>query len=41
VRHDEGWHVAGVPAQWIGALDGTIILIALALSRITGGKAQD
>ena len=33
--------LAGVPAQWIGALNGAIILIALALSRITGGKAQD
>ena len=32
--------LGGVPAQWIGAL-GTIILIALALSRITGGKAQE
>ncbi|MDX2852398.1 MULTISPECIES: ABC transporter permease [Streptomycetaceae] len=33
--------LGGVPAQWIGALNGTIILIALALSRITGGKVQD
>jgi simple sugar transport system permease protein len=33
--------LGGVPAQWIGALNGGIILIALALSRITGGKAQD
>jgi len=33
--------LAGIPAQWIGALNGGIILIALALSRITGGKAQD
>jgi simple sugar transport system permease protein len=33
--------LAGVPAQWIGALNGTIILIALALSRVTGGKVQD
>ncbi len=33
--------LGGVPAQWIGALNGTIILIALALSRVTGGKAQD
>ncbi|WP_405771463.1 ABC transporter permease [Actinacidiphila glaucinigra] len=33
--------LGGVPAQWIGALNGTIILIALALSRITGGRAQE
>ncbi|WP_033443046.1 ABC transporter permease [Saccharothrix sp. NRRL B-16314] len=33
--------LGGVPAQWIGALNGTIILIALALSRVTGGKAQE
>jgi simple sugar transport system permease protein len=33
--------LGGVPAQWIGALNGGIILIALAVSRITGGKAQD
>jgi simple sugar transport system permease protein len=33
--------LGGVPAQWIGALNGGIILVALALSRITGGKAQD
>ncbi|MEU9064339.1 ABC transporter permease [Streptomyces sp. NPDC048430] len=33
--------LGGVPAQWIGALNGGIILIALALSRITGGKVQD
>ena len=33
--------LAGVPAQWIGALNGAIILIALVLSRITGGKAQE
>ncbi|QNP75311.1 ABC transporter permease [Streptomyces roseirectus] len=33
--------LAGVPAQWIGALNGAIILIALALSRVTGGKAQE
>jgi len=32
--------LAGVPAQWIGALNGAIILIALMLSRITSGKAQ-
>ena len=29
------------PPQWIGALNGAIILIALVLSRITGGKAQE
>jgi simple sugar transport system permease protein len=33
--------LAGVPAQWISALNGAIILIALVLSRITSGKAQD
>ncbi|MFE5791355.1 ABC transporter permease [Streptomyces sp. NPDC056503] len=33
--------LAGVPAQWIGALNGLIILVALTLSRITGGKAQE
>lgn len=33
--------LGGVPAQWIGALNGGIILIALALSRLTGGKAQE
>ena len=33
--------LAGVPAQWIDALNGAIILIALVVSRITGGKAQD
>lgn len=33
--------LASVPAQWIGALNGAIILIALVLSRITGGRAQD
>jgi simple sugar transport system permease protein len=33
--------LAGVPAQWIGALNGLIILVALAISRITGGKVQD
>jgi simple sugar transport system permease protein len=33
--------LAGVPAQWIGALNGAIILIALIVSRITGGKAQE
>ncbi|MCG5212598.1 ABC transporter permease [Streptosporangium sp. KLBMP 9127] len=33
--------LAGVPAQWIEALNGAIILIALVLSRLTGGKAQE
>ncbi|MBY8875024.1 ABC transporter permease [Micromonospora sp. PLK6-60] len=33
--------LAGVPAQWIGALNGAIILIALVVSRITGGKAHE
>ncbi|MFF0087229.1 ABC transporter permease [Streptomyces canus] len=33
--------LGGVPAQWIGALNGLIILVALAISRITGGKVQD
>jgi simple sugar transport system permease protein len=32
--------LAGVPAQWIGALNGTIILAALVMSRITSGKRQ-
>jgi simple sugar transport system permease protein len=33
--------LAGVPAQWINALNGAIILIALIISRITSGQAQD
>ncbi len=33
--------LAGVPAQWIGALNGAIILIALIISRVTSGRAQD
>ncbi|WP_284745953.1 ABC transporter permease [Amycolatopsis sp. RTGN1] len=33
--------LAGVPAQWIGALNGTIILVALVMSRITSGKQQN
>jgi simple sugar transport system permease protein len=33
--------LAGVPAQWIAALNGAIILIALIVSRITSGKAQE
>lgn len=33
--------LAGVPAQWIAALNGAIILVALIVSRITSGKAQE
>jgi simple sugar transport system permease protein len=33
--------LAGIPAQWIGALNGLIILAALIVSRITGGRVQD
>lgn len=33
--------LAGVPAQWIDALNGAIILTALAISRLTGGKSQN
>jgi simple sugar transport system permease protein len=33
--------LAGVPAQWIGALNGAIILIALIVSRITSGQTQN
>ncbi|HEY7485525.1 MAG TPA: ABC transporter permease [Streptosporangiaceae bacterium] len=33
--------LAGVPAQWIGALNGAIILVALIISRITSGQAQN
>jgi simple sugar transport system permease protein len=33
--------LGGVPAQWIGALNGAIILIALIISRITSGQAQN
>jgi simple sugar transport system permease protein len=33
--------LAGVPAQWIGALNGAIILAALIISRITSGQAQE
>jgi simple sugar transport system permease protein len=33
--------LGGVPAQWIDALNGGIILVALMLSRITSGRAQD
>jgi simple sugar transport system permease protein len=33
--------LAGIPAQWIGALNGGIILVALMLARITSGQAQE
>jgi simple sugar transport system permease protein len=33
--------LAGVPAQWISALNGAIILVAVVVSRVTSGKAQD
>jgi simple sugar transport system permease protein len=33
--------LGGVPAQWISALNGAIILVALVVSRITSGKAQE
>jgi simple sugar transport system permease protein len=33
--------LGGVPAQWIDALNGGIILVALMVSRITSGRAQD
>jgi simple sugar transport system permease protein len=33
--------LASVPAQWIDALNGAVILIALVLSRITGGVKQE
>jgi simple sugar transport system permease protein len=33
--------LAGIPAQWIGALNGAIILVALMLARITSGQAQE
>ena len=32
--------LAGVPAQWIGFLNGAIILVALVLSRLASGEAQ-
>lgn len=32
--------LAGVPAQWTNFLNGAVILVALVVSRITGGKAQ-
>jgi simple sugar transport system permease protein len=33
--------LAGVPAQWTNFLNGAVILVALVVSRITGGKAQN
>jgi simple sugar transport system permease protein len=33
--------LAGVPGQWINALNGAIILVALIISRITSGQAQE
>ena len=33
--------LAGVPAEWIGFLNGAIILGALVLSRIASGKEQN
>nr|WP_196807635.1 ABC transporter permease [Candidatus Solirubrobacter pratensis] len=33
--------LGGVPAQWIDALNGGIILVALMVSRITSGRAQE
>ncbi|GIG62174.1 sugar ABC transporter permease [Longispora fulva] len=33
--------LAGVPAQWIGALNGAIILVALMLARVTSGRKQE
>ena len=33
--------LGGVPAQWISALNGAIILIALIVSRITSGQTQE
>jgi simple sugar transport system permease protein/ribose transport system permease protein len=32
---------AGVPAEWNQAINGVIIILALVLSRLTSGKAQD
>jgi simple sugar transport system permease protein/ribose transport system permease protein len=32
---------AGVPAEWTQAIHGVIIILALVLSRLTSGKAQD
>ena len=33
--------LAGVPAQWIQALNGALVLIVLVLSRLTGGEVQE
>ena len=33
--------LGGEPAQWSGALNGGIILVALMVSRLTSGQAQD
>lgn len=33
--------LAGVTGEWIGAIYGAIILVALMLARVTSGKAQD
>jgi simple sugar transport system permease protein len=33
--------LGGVPAQWIDALNGGIILVALMVSRITSGRSQE
>jgi simple sugar transport system permease protein len=33
--------LGGVPAQWIDALNGGIILVALMVSRVTSGRAQE
>jgi len=33
--------LAGIPSEWIGALNGTIILVALMLARVTSGRAQE
>ncbi len=33
--------LGSLPTQWIGALDAAIILAAITISRVTGGKARD
>ena len=33
--------LAGVPAQWNQAINGTVIMLALVLARLTSGKGQD
>lgn len=33
--------LGGVPGQWFNAVDGAIILVAVIISRITSGRAQD